>query len=361
MTAALSSANVREGGGVDDGQEDGEENDENGEGGSSSNAVVAIAWCPRRDVHLLAACIGSTAILVEASGADPCPETQSLLDTASEAAASASEAASSTKTTTAAAGAEETTEDAPEKTAGAGKHYVQWSRWRPESSSTSSSFAGMIVRHRFLVRDIAWHYRGDYFSTVCPGGNTASVLVHQLSKAASQCPFRKLKGRVVRTLFHPSKPIFFVATIYHVRVYNLLRQTLIKKLQPNMNGIRRLAVHPGGDNLVVCAADARTAWLDIDLSTKPYKSLRHHSSCVHAASFHRSLPLFATAGDDANVHVFHGMVYADLLQNALIVPLKILRGHTVTDSEGVLDLSFHPHQPWLFTAGADGTARLFYN
>ncbi len=27
------------------------------------------------------------------------------------------------------------------------------------------------------------------------------------------------------------------------------------------------------------------------------------------------------------VHIFHGNVYNDLMQNALIVPLKILKGH----------------------------------
>jgi ribosome biogenesis protein ERB1 len=52
--------------------------------------------------------------------------------------------------------------------------------------------------------------------------------------------------------------------------------------------------------------------------------------------------------------------YSDLMQNPLIVPVKILRGHTQDASGlGVLDVCFHPTQPWLFSAGADGTARLF--
>jgi ribosome biogenesis protein ERB1 len=61
------------------------------------------------------------------------------------------------------------------------------------------------------------------------------------------------------------------------------------------------------------------------------------------------------------VHVFHGMVYADLLQNPLIVPVKILRGHALHDHQGVLDVVFHPVQPWVFTAGADKTIRLYSN
>lgn len=49
----------------------------------------------------------------------------------------------------------------------------------------------------------------------------------------------------------------------------------------------------------------------------------------------------------------------DLLTNPLIVPVKILKGHQVVEHEGVLDCTFHPSQPWVFTAGADGTICLF--
>lgn len=49
------------------------------------------------------------------------------------------------------------------------------------------------------------------------------------------------------------------------------------------------------------------------------------------------------------------------MTNPLIVPVKVLRGHSVIDSSGVLDVAFHPNQPWVFTAGADGNALLFCN
>jgi len=51
-----------------------------------------------------------------------------------------------------------------------------------------------------------------------------SVLVHQLSKRATQNPFRKNRGRVMRVAFHPSKPFFFVATQNTIRIYNLAKQ-----------------------------------------------------------------------------------------------------------------------------------------
>lgn len=53
------------------------------------------------------------------------------------------------------------------------------------------------------------------------------------------------------------------------------------------------------------------------------------------------------------VNVFHGMVYSDLMQNALILPLKILKGHKTTKDKGVTAIAFHPKQPWIFSAGAD--------
>lgn len=69
---------------------------------------------------------------------------------------------------------------------------------------------------------------------------------------------------------------------------------------------------------------------DLDLSTKPYKALRYHTYAVRGAAFHNSYPLFASSSDDGTAHVFHGRVYADLMTNPLIVPVKILRGHKVS-------------------------------
>lgn len=62
---------------------------------------------------------------------------------------------------------------------------------------------------------------------------------------------------------------------------------------------------------------------------------------------------------------------SDFVHNALIIPLKVLRGHVVKDDLGVMDTQFHPtqvgakgdchEQPWIITAGADGSVRLFIN
>lgn len=111
---------------------------------------------------------------------------------------------------------------------------------------------------------------------------------------------------------------------------------------------------------MICGSyDCRLAWFDLDLSTKPYKVLRHHKKALRSVAYHRHYPLFASGSDDGSVIVCHGMVYNDLLQNPLIVPVKVLKGHTITHDLGVLDVTFHPTQPWVFSSGADGTVRLF--
>ncbi|CAM9473678.1 unnamed protein product [Chrysoparadoxa australica] len=206
---------------------------------------------------------------------------------------------------------------------------------------------------------LAWHRKGDYLATVVPRAGNQAVIVHQLSRAQSQCPFKKTKGEVQCVSFHPNKPFFFVATKQHVRIYHLVKQVMVKRLLTGCKWISCIAVHSTGDHLLVGSYDRRVSWFDLDLSDKPFRTLKYHSKAVRGAVYHSSYPLMATASDDGKVHVFHAMVYSDLLRNPFIVPLKVIQGHAVTGGLGVLGLCFHPKQPWLFSAGADGVVRLF--
>lgn len=65
-------------------------------------------------------------------------------------------------------------------------------------------------------------------------------------------------------------------------------------------------MHPGGDNFLIGSYDNRVCWFDLDLSSKPYKVMKYHAGSVRSVAFHRHFPLFASAGDDASIHVFHG-------------------------------------------------------
>ncbi|XP_052060080.1 ribosome biogenesis protein bop1-like [Mytilus californianus] len=216
-----------------------------------------------------------------------------------------------------------------------------------------------ILSHPKEITHVSWHGKGDYFASVMPKADSKAVLIHQLSKQRSQNPFSKPKGLVQCVYFHPVRPFLFVATQRYIRVYNLLKQELTKKLMTSCRWVSSMSIHSGGDNLVIGSYDCKLTWFDLDLSTKPYQTLRHHKKAIRQVSFHKRYPLFASASDDGTVIVCHGMVYNDLLQNPLIVPVKVLHGHKITKDLGVIDCEFHPTQPWVFSSGADGTIRLY--
>ncbi|CAH0755058.1 unnamed protein product [Diatraea saccharalis] len=233
---------------------------------------------------------------------------------------------------------------------------VQWERVGAERRARGLRLA---LAHFKDIVHVAWHSRGDYVCVTLRDAASRSVVVHQLSRRRSQLPFRRSKGLVQCALFHPTKPWLFVATQRAVRIYDLARQELVRKLQPGAQWNSALAAHPGGDHLLVASYDSKCMWFDLELSARPYQTLRVHGRAVRAAAFHPRYPLFATGGDDRYIVVSHGMVYNDLLQNPLLVPLKQLPGGEPRDSLVTLDLQFHPTQPWLFAACADSTIRLY--
>lgn len=53
------------------------------------------------------------------------------------------------------------------------------------------------------------------------------------------------------------------------------------------------------------------------------------------------------------------LFFSDLLQNPLIVPLKKLESHKKVNEFGIFSVVWHPTQPWVFSTGADNTARLY--
>ena len=61
-----------------------------------------------------------------------------------------------------------------------------------------------------------------------------------------------------------------------VRVYDLVRQELVKKLLSGVKWISCLTVHPSGDHLLLGSYDKKLCWFDLDLSSKPYKILRYN-------------------------------------------------------------------------------------
>lgn len=236
------------------------------------------------------------------------------------------------------------------------KNVAQWNK--PTQRQLEKDIA-ITITCKKSVKRLSWHRKGDYFVTIQPESGNTSVLIHQVSKHLTQSPFRKSKGIIMDAKFHPFKPQLYVCSQRYVRIYDLSQQMLVKKLLPGARWLSKIDIHPRGDNLIASSFDKRVLWHDLDLSNTPYKTLRYHDKAVRDVSFHKKLPLFSSAADDGNIHIFHATVYDDMMKNPLIVPLKKLTGHKVTNSLGVLDSIWHPREAWLFTAGADNTARLW--
>ncbi|KAJ9697624.1 hypothetical protein PVL29_009447 [Vitis rotundifolia] len=134
---------------------------------------------------------------------------------------------------------------------------------------------GIRLKHFKTVSSVEWHRKGDYLSTVMPAGESRAILIHQLSKKITQrIPF-KLHGLPVSSIFHPTRSIFFISTKKNVRVYDLLKQKLIKKLETGLREVSSIAVHPAGDNVIVGSREGKLCWFDMDLSSQPYRILKY--------------------------------------------------------------------------------------
>lgn len=245
------------------------------------DVVRCVAWCPNPKLLLIAAATGQDTILINPKVGDKLliKKTDDLLV------------------------------EAPKSDTQENERVTNVVSWSTPSLEEYDQGVRIVLHHFKDVKQVTWHGRGDYFATVMPEGANRSVLIHQLSKRKSQIPFSKSKGLIQAVLFHPVKPCIFVATQRHIRIYDLVKQELVKKLISNCKWISSMAIHPKGDNLLVSSYDKKIMWFDLDLSTKPYQTLKLHQSAVRNVAYHLRYPLFASASDDRGVIVCHGMVY----------------------------------------------------
>ncbi|KXT04318.1 hypothetical protein AC578_7978 [Pseudocercospora eumusae] len=308
---------------------------------SSSDPINVVAWRPGQSSCILAACCGDTIYLI-------IPQIEEILEEQIEAATEVLDAGFGHAAAN------------PAKTAD-GTSKPTTATWARPSKTLQDKGVMLTLTLRSAPKTLIWHRRGEYFSTVCPSTSSTStaVAIHTLSKHQTQHPFRRLKGLAQTVCFHPSRPLFFVATRQRIRVYDLQQQKMEKELQPGARWISDIHLHPLGSNLLVSSYDKRLLWHDLDLGSTPYKTLRYHSKAIRCVKFHSSYPLFADASDDGTLQVFHGKVTADSMENATIVPLKVLKGHKVKSDLGVLALDWHPTEPWIVSGGADGTVKLW--
>ena len=74
--------------------------------------------------------------------------------------------------------------------------------------------------------------------------------------------------------FHPTKPHFFLVTQRAIRLYDLSKQLVHKRIE--MKGIQNVScvnVHPRGEHVLVGTLDGRVSWFDMELSNV-YRTLR---------------------------------------------------------------------------------------
>eukprot|EP00434_Breviolum_minutum_P017095 symbB.v1.2.015086.t1/scaffold1118.1/size136889/9 len=238
--------------------------------------------------------------------------------------------------------------------------------WRQVAADTQQYAAGcrLCISTDGDVQHLVWHHKGNYCAAVSPKARATSnqCIIHALHHQKSMRPFARLRGgqQVQSCAFHPSKPHFMVATMRSVRIYDLQKQAHVKQLISGAKWISSVTVHPTGDHVVVGSYDRRVVWWDLDFASKPYKTLQYHDKAVRCTAFHPGkFPLLAACSDDATVSILHTKVFSDLMQSPMIVPVKRLRDHMINQGFGVLACAWHPHQPWLFTAGSDGRAYLW--
>jgi ribosome biogenesis protein ERB1 len=331
------------------GHDDRNSDDDTGETGTlKKKPVVLVEWNPNCSHHCVLAVI-SNCVIVIATGTgsqDDAELTEALLS-------------ASITCTKDGAGTTVTSAKAAKVVKWRSIEYDDHSYGKSISAQGGRSGPIVVIETTTEINDCKWQRKGDYFLTVSPKAGSAALLIHQLSKANSQQPFGKSKGEVQCAIFHPNKPYLFVATQQHIRLYHLVKQTLVKRLLSGCKWISTIDVHSSGDHIIAGSLDRRLVWFDLDLSSTPYKTLKYHEKALRCVRYHSRYPLMASASDDGTVHVFHSMVYSDLMRNPLIVPVKILKESDRGGNVAILSLAFHPTQPWLFTAGDDGRIYLY--
>ena len=111
----------------------------------------------------------------------------------------------------------------------------------------------VVFRHINPVKDMCWHRgyvwldgmigRGDYFCVNASDATSSIVYMNQLSKGTTQIPIAKIKGLVQRVQFSPANhPYLFVATQTEVKIYNLVKQTLVNRLKTGVKWVSSMDV-----------------------------------------------------------------------------------------------------------------------
>lgn len=149
----------------------------------TGDIVRSVAWCPNAKISLIAIASGQKLILLNPKVGDK------ML----------------TKKT------DDVLTEAPKSDQLENERIKSAVQWAVSEGDEYEKGHRIVITHFKPIKQVTWHGRGDYFSTVMPEGANRSTLIHQLSKRRTQIPFSKSKGLIQCVLFHPVKPCLFVA------------------------------------------------------------------------------------------------------------------------------------------------------
>ena len=166
----------------------------------------------------------------------------------------------------------------------------------------------------------------------------------------------RTKTKIEKTLFHPTKPHLLLITRIHVFVFDLKNQEVSKKLLSGCKFLTCGAIHPSGDHVILGSADRKLVWFDLDGGDKPYKKMKVHDQTMSSVAFHpnyKHFPLMVSTSHDCKAVVQFAKIDPQNLDDAMVVPLKSLRGHVKTDALGITCARFCHLKHWLVTGGQD--------
>ena len=213
------------------------------------------------------------------------------------------------------------------------------------------------IQFREFVRHCFIHKSRLFISVVLQNRDGNRRLSILNLKQSTQTSLRiRTKNKIEKSLFHPTKPHLFLVTRTHIFIFDLKKQSVKKKLLSGCKIITSAQIHPNGDHLIIGSADRKLVWFDLDGGDKPYKKMRIHDQTMSAVCFHpnyKHFPLMVSAAHDCKAVLQFAKVDPQNLDDALIVPLKNLRGHSKTDALGITAVSFFRLKHWLVTAGQD--------
>lgn len=225
------------------------------------------------------------------------------------------------------------------------------------------------IKHPHVINHCDWHIKGDYILCTSESLATrASIVVHQLSRRRSSCPFRKISAKIISASFSVDTASVVVITEHSARVYALQEAALQQRLLPSVGDIVSGATGFDG-HVLVAGFGARVALFRHGVGPEPTGKIRFHTAMVRAVSLHNLTGLVATGADDGLIQISRiideGFRKRDpqlyKACNGKLMPCTVLRGHSVVAGGvlGITGLCWHPTQPWLVSCAGDGTIRVW--